>query len=166
MLQILLPGMILSISFLEQCSCAPPLFALLAAIVLIRNKRNEAPPIIWYAKKIKRLCSSSLEAELIALVKGMGQVVYLKQVLEELHRLPENTIPVSAITDHRGLYEAIHSTTTMDMRRLRGKLTKVKDHLVRREIDIFFLGKKRRDTSRRRILMRYCGYYRRGKGAT
>ena len=31
MLQILLPGMILSISFLEQCSRAPPLFAPLTA---------------------------------------------------------------------------------------------------------------------------------------
>ena len=74
---------------------------------------------MWYANKIKKVCGSTIEAELSALVEGMGQAVYLKQVLEELHGLSKNTIPVHAITDHKGLLESVHSTTAIDIRRLK-----------------------------------------------
>ena len=60
--------------------------------------------------------------------------MYLKQVLEELHGFLENTIPVHAMTDHRGLYQSGHSTTAIDTQRLWGEMTKVKDHLVLKEV--------------------------------
>ena len=105
------------------------------AILLIRNKKNETAPIMWYAKKIKRACSSTLGPELTALVEGMGQAVHLKQVLEDVYELAENTIPIHAITDHKSLYQAVHSTTAINTRRLRREMAKVIDQFRLKEVE-------------------------------
>ena len=105
-----------------------------AAMILIWNKKNEAAPIMRDVKKVKRTCSSTLEADLTALVEGMRQATHLKQVLEELYGCSENTIPVHAITSHRGLYEATHSTAAMGTRRLQDEMTTVRDCMALKEI--------------------------------
>ena len=90
---------------------------------------------MWYSNKIKRLCGSTLEAETLSLVEGMGQAVYFKQVIEEVCGLPENTIPVHALTDHKGAHQAIHSTVAVEDRQLRAKMARTKDFLIRGEVN-------------------------------
>jgi hypothetical protein len=81
------------------------------------------------------VCGSTLEAETLSLVEGMGQAVYVKQVIEEMCGMPENTIPVHALIDHKGAYEAIHSTVAVEDRRLRSEVARAKDYLIRGEIN-------------------------------
>ena len=102
-----------------------------AGVILIKNNSNIAVLVMWYANKIRRVCGSTLEAETLSLVEGMGQAVYVKQVIEEMCGLPENTIPVHALIDHNGAYEAIHSTAAVEDRRLRAKVARAKDYLIR-----------------------------------
>ena len=106
-----------------------------AGVILIRNSGNLAVPVMWYANKIRRVCGSTLEAETLSLVEGMGQAVYVKQVIEEICGMPENTIPVHAFIDHKGAYEAIHSTVAVEDRRLRSEMARAKDYLIRGEIN-------------------------------
>ena len=106
-----------------------------AGVILIRNSSNLAVPVMWYANKIRRVCGSTLEAETLSLVEGMGQAVYVKQVIEEICGMPENTIPVHALIDHKGAYEAIHSTVAVEDRRLRSEMARAKDYLIRGEIN-------------------------------
>ena len=70
-----------------------------------------------------------------SLVEGMGQAVYVKQVIEEMCGLTENTIPVHALTDHKGAYEAVHSTVAVEDRRLRSEVARVKDYIIRGEVN-------------------------------
>ena len=59
-----------------------------AAGVILLKSGNTAVTVAWYTNKIKRVCGSTLEVGSLALVEGLCQAVYVKQVIEEMCRLP------------------------------------------------------------------------------
>ena len=59
------------------------LHSTLAGVILFKND-NTVVPVAWYANKIKRLCGSTLQAETLSLMEGLGQAVYVKQVNKEI----------------------------------------------------------------------------------
>lgn len=105
-----------------------------AVMVLLRNDENVAVPIFWCTNKIKRVCGSTLEAETLALVEGMGHAVYVGEVIRELCGLRDDSIPIKAFVDNKGTYEAVHSTVAVDNKRLRGDMARVKEFLNTNEV--------------------------------
>ena len=106
-----------------------------AYIILVTNEKGDCAPIAWQANKIKRIVSSTLEAETLALVGGIKEAVYLREVIEEIFNLEPKAIKVHALVDSQSAVDAIHSTSPVDDRRLRRDIGIVKQTLNSKEIE-------------------------------
>ena len=87
-------------------------------IVLLKNKDGLCVPISWTSNKIKRIVDKTLAAECISLVSGLEEAVHVRSLTEEILELKEKNIPVEAITDNKGTYDSVHSTTAVQDKRL------------------------------------------------
>ena len=93
---------------------------------------GRSAPISWKSGKIKRVVKSTIAAEGLALCEGVADAVYLKSILSEI---VSAELPVTAVTDHEGLYRNIHSTKLVDDKKLRIDLASLKEDLSRKVID-------------------------------
>ena len=105
-----------------------------AHLILVRNKGDDCAPIIWHASKIKRIVGSTLEVETLALVEGLKEAIYLREVIEEIFGLKEQTLDIRALVDSKSTVDAVHSTTLVQDRRLRRDIAIVKQMLNKKEV--------------------------------
>ena len=104
------------------------------AVVIFLRSGDVAVPLLWYVNKVKRVCSSSTEAETLTLSSGVDQAIYIREVLEELLGLDERQMKVKVVVDSRDTYDTIHSTVASDNRRLRSEIARIKENLNMGEI--------------------------------
>ena len=62
------------------------------------------------------------------------EAIAIKDSLEEIFKLPRNSIPVDVKIDSNSLDEAIRSTTQVDSKRLRRDVARIKENLDKRYI--------------------------------
>lgn len=93
---------------------------------------DRCAPVSWKSGKIKRVVKSTIAAEGLAICEGVADAVYLKSILSEIISAE---LPVTAKTDHEGLYRNIHSTKLVDDKKLRIDLASLKEDLSRKVID-------------------------------
>ena len=105
-----------------------------AQIIIIRNSSGDCAPIMWQANKIKRIVDSSLAAEALSLLKGLEEAIYIREMIEELYKLKEKTIPVYGIVDNLGTVDAVHSTAPVEDRRLRRDIAAIKQMLNQKQV--------------------------------
>ena len=103
-------------------------------VLLVRNDDGLCAPISWSANKLKRVCDSSLEAEVLSLVEGLKEAVYIRELIEEVCGLKEKSIPVMGIVDNLGTKNSIYSTTAISNKRLKRDMAAIKQMLSRREV--------------------------------
>ena len=83
-------------------------------VMICNRKSNKTCVISWRAKKIRRKVHSSLAGEALAMLDTIGEVVYLKAVMERVFGSRVNDIPVVITTDAQNLFAAIHSTSLVE----------------------------------------------------
>ena len=71
----------------------------------------------------------SLEAECLALVKGLKEAIFVRDVIEEIFGLEEKAIPVRAIIDNKSTVDTIHSTVAVPDKKLRRDIGIIKQVL-------------------------------------
>ena len=101
---------------------------------MMRNKNGDCAPISWQSHKLERICDSSLEAEVVSLLEGLKEAVYLRELVEEIFGLKDCSIPVIGIVDNQGTRDAIHSTAPSEDRRLRRDFAKIKQMLNQKQV--------------------------------
>ena len=77
---------------------------------------------------------STLECECLSLVDGLKQAVYVREVIEEIYKLDEKSIPVRAIVDNKSTVDAVHSTAPVEDKKLRRDVSIIKQMLNRNEV--------------------------------
>ena len=105
-----------------------------AYVILIRNSEGRCAPISWRSGKIKRIVDSTLECECLALVDGLKQAVYVREMIEEIFALDEKSVPVKAVVDNKSTVVAIHLTAPVDDKKLRRDISIIKQMLSEKEI--------------------------------
>ena len=111
-------------------------------IVFICDK-NKCAPIAWMSGKIKRVVRSTLAAEANALNDACGNGMFLKRMLSEIIiDQSRKDIPVSAFTDNKSTFDAIHSSTSVNDRKLRLEIAVLRQYVERKEVDIYFIKGK------------------------
>ena len=100
-----------------------------ATLILLVNENDICVPVVWQANKIKRIVRSSLEAECLALVEGLKEATFVRDVVEEVFGLKERSIPVRAIIDNKSTVDAVHSTAAVSDKKLRRDIGIVKQML-------------------------------------
>ena len=92
-----------------------------------RNQRSAS--IDWQANKVRRVVRSTLAAETLSLVEGLENALYHRVLISELTGRNADSIHISAIIDNKSCYEAMHSTSLVDDKRLRLEMAELKEML-------------------------------------
>ena len=88
-------------------------------VVFLVGKNNNCSALMWRSGKAKRICKSTESAEMMALGEGIEESIYVKTVIINILSISKTMLPITCITDHRGLWDCIHSTHLTEDRRLR-----------------------------------------------
>jgi len=104
-------------------------------IIFLVGEGNQSCVLSWLSKKIKRVVKSTSEAEALALLEGLENALYLREILAEILSCKKDDIPIKAYVDSRNVNEAIHSTKLIVEKRLRIDIANIKQMLKEREID-------------------------------
>ena len=100
-------------------------------IIFLKGNDNFSP-ITWQSKKIKRIVKSTLAAEALALDEAADSCFYLKTILQEI--TGHKGYPIILKTDSRNLHDAVHSTKTIEDRRLKVDICSLRQKLGNGEI--------------------------------
>ena len=105
-----------------------------AYVILIKNKSGNCAPISWRSGKIRRIVDSTLECECLALVDGLKQAVYVREIIEEIFNLDAKSVNVQAVVDNKSTVQAIHSTAPVEDKKLRRDISIIKQMLNEKDI--------------------------------
>ena len=97
-------------------------------------------PIQWQSKRLKRTPKSTLAAETIAMVEGMESAYLTSKLLSEILYNSTKDVPVEAVTDCYSLFEAAHSTTCIEDKRLRIELSILRESLLKNEFKLSWVN--------------------------
>ena len=105
-----------------------------AYVILLCNESGDCVPISWRTGKIKRIVDSTLECECLSLADGLKQGIFVRELLEEILRLEEKSLPLKAIVDNKSTVDAIHSTAPVEDKKLRRDVAMIKQMLNSGEV--------------------------------
>ena len=79
-------------------------------VIMLVNKITQASSIIfWASKKIDRVCTSSMAAEVLSLQKLSSHLFLTKQLLKNMLGKEGENIPCLALTDNHDTFSAVHT---------------------------------------------------------
>ena len=94
-------------------------------------------PLTWQSRKIKRVVKSTIAAECLAAVETAEMTIYLANLLQNMLKLPENSVKTYVFCDNKNLVNAVHSSTNLDDRRLVIDVSVIRDFLQHHELTKF-----------------------------
>ncbi|XP_057296123.1 uncharacterized protein LOC130625058 [Hydractinia symbiolongicarpus] len=97
-------------------------------------------PITWQSKKIKRVARSTLVAETLALVNGIDTCIWVKNVINKV--LNTNLEGILCHTDNKSLFEAAHSTKSLEDKRVRVDMASLRQSINQKEIELKWISTK------------------------
>ena len=103
-------------------------------IVFLVGQYNRSCPLTWKSGKARRVVTSTIGAEAMALLAGLDEALYLKTILLQVLSLQAKSLPIIAYIDHQGLWESLRSTKLVEDRRLRVEIAGIKQSLQREEV--------------------------------
>ena len=103
-------------------------------LLFLVDKSGRCSPVHWQSHKLKRIVASSLAAECLALQDGSGSAFYLKSLIEEIFESSVKEMPVCCITDNKSLVETVHSSNTLEDKRLIVDIAMMREKLRNKEI--------------------------------
>ena len=94
-------------------------------IIFLMGKEGKCCPLVWEAKKIKKVVKSRLAVETRALMEALDMGMYLSDTLTELFFMgtPGKKVPVECYVDN------VHSTKSVTKKQLKIDLASIK-HMV------------------------------------
>ena len=94
--------------------------------------------INWQLKQIKRVvCSSSLNAETLALRDAIDNVIFLKHMISEPLFNNNVKIPINVYTDNRSFFDTLRSTNNVIKKRLHIDIAVAKENIENNNIYIY-----------------------------
>ena len=107
-----------------------------ALVILIRGEGDSIAPLFWQCNKIQRICGSTLEAEMLALVEGMGHAVYTRELIEEITKAEHKTIPIEMLVDNEGACLAVRGHCAVSDKRLNIELSRAREYRMEDNIAV------------------------------
>lgn len=88
-------------------------------IIFLVGCGGKCSPLAWRACKLQRVVQSTIAAETLSLLNGLGEAINLQNQINDLMNL---SVPIIAYVDNRSVYHAVYTTSL------------VGDHALRREV--------------------------------
>ena len=103
-------------------------------IIFLADKHNHISPVSWSSKKLRRVCKSTEAAETMAMLDAIDTCIWIGTMLEEI--CGESIETTIVRTDNKSLYEAVHSTTAVEEKRLRVELAAIRESIRKKDIKV------------------------------
>ena len=107
-------------------------------VVFLCDDKGLCCPISWRCGKARRVVKSTIAAEAMALLDGMEEAIYLRQILLEMIHLSNDKVVITCVSDHKGLVESLYSTKLVEDRRLRLDVAIMKEYMEKKNIQRVF----------------------------
>ncbi len=110
-------------------------------IIFLKSDKNFSP-ITWQSRKIRRIVKSTLAAEALAMDEAADHCFYLRTLLQDITATEGYVFPIIIKTDSRNLHDAVHSTKTIEDKRLKIDICSLREKLSRKDIQkVEWIGK-------------------------
>ncbi len=109
-------------------------------IIFLVDKAGLYCPLSWQSRRIRRVVNSTLAAECLAAVAAVEASVLLSATVKEFlyHATTETPqLAISVLCDNKSLVDAVHSSTTVENKRLQIDISVLRDMIHRKEISEF-----------------------------
>ena len=106
-------------------------------VSLLIDKNGVYCPLTWQSRKMKRVVKSTLAAECLAAVAAAEMTIYLARLIEDIFKLPKNSVITYVFCDNKNLVNAVHSSTNLEDRRLVIDVSVLRDFLQQKELTKF-----------------------------
>ena len=103
-------------------------------IIFLADERGNVSPLCWASRKLRRVCRSTVAAEIMAMLDGIDASVWLFHIISEITDIKMDCIKVK--TDNMSLCESVHSTTANEEKRLRVEIASIRESIRRKEIEV------------------------------
>ena len=104
-------------------------------MIFLCDTKDNAAPIQWQSKRIRRVAKSTMAAECLALEDAVDYAFYLICVILEMLRLKTDDVEIRCFIDNKSLYDSIHCTTNVkEEKRLILDISLIKEMIQKNEI--------------------------------
>ena len=104
----------------------------MAGKVIVIKSGNKAFPITWSSNKLKRVCHSSMAAEIMAMNEGLKDAQYIREVLKEI---TGKDVKAELITDCKNAHSMIQATTVAQDKKVRCESAAVREAFITKEVE-------------------------------
>ena len=111
-------------------------------LIFLADVNEEVKNLItWRSVKLDRVCSSTLAAESLALLKAVDHSIFIQQTLKQM--IGENTdIRIQCYVDNKGLLELINKTKDPTEKRLIVTMASLRESVEKEEIAVTYIASK------------------------
>ena len=100
--------------------------------VVVVTDGNKYFPVTWSANRIRRVCHSSMQAELMAANEGLKDGQYVKELLAEV---TGSFVAMELITDNKNAHALIQATTAPQDKRVRCEAASLREAYLTKEVE-------------------------------
>ena len=112
-------------------------------LILITDKDETVRnPVTWKSVKLDRVCSSTLAAESLALLKAVDHALFIQQTLKQMLG-PATEIKIQCYVDNKGLLELVNKTKDPTEKRLIVTMASLREMIEREEITVAYIPSKK-----------------------
>jgi hypothetical protein len=104
-------------------------------IIFLRGKNGNYSTVCWRSKKLKRIAKSTMAAEGQALGEGADEAFAIQSFIREVCG-EENTLPIRMRCDNNSLVQAVHSTNTIQDKRLQMDISLIREMIEKSELGL------------------------------
>ena len=108
-----------------------------AYIIFLIDENGLYCPLAWQSRRIRRVVHSTIAAECLSAVEVAETCIYLGRIIQELIGKESRLIPIHIFCDNKSLIDQIHSTTSVENKRLRIDISVLRDMHHNGEIQQF-----------------------------
>ena len=104
-------------------------------IIFLHGENGNVIPMSWRSRKIKRVVRSTLSAETMAFIEAAKQSFFIRAIISELHGFDNKMIlSINMLKVNKSLFDSIHSTKTVEDKRLLIDISCIRNKLAESEI--------------------------------
>ena len=100
-------------------------------VVVITDGKKHFP-ITWSANRIRRVCHSSMQAELMSANEGLKDGQYVKELITEV---TGHTLGMELITDNKNAHSLIQATTSPQDKRVKCEAASLREAYLTKEVE-------------------------------
>ncbi len=108
-------------------------------ILFMVDKNSKCSPLAWHSGKLKRVATSTLAAETLALEKGLDTALYVNDLVK---LVLGRKLEVLAMVDSKSLVQAIASTSLVEEKRLRRNIALIKETITHENVVVKWVPTK------------------------